>query len=183
MRLDKERLVEALQVTDENTEYLNSILYDVSNEYLSSLDDIMKRVHAEILSSPIPAELDLVERYYLELANTLYFMYEKVEMIGIHDDISKALAKEVFNKAYLNGMTVDGGKKPTVNELTATAETASLHENAINTLYSRIYKILKSKIDAGYEMCRCLSKMMSRRMQEGTQTTIDTDTRLRLLEG
>ena len=42
----------------------------------------------------------------------------------------------------------------------------------MNSIYSRVYKQIKLKMDAGYDMVNTLRKVISRRMQEASLSTI-----------
>ena len=77
-------------------------------------------------------------------------------------------AKESFNDAYLKNRLKDAENrnKTTVAELTALAEDASKYEAVLNSLYSRVYKQIKFKMDAGYDMVNTLRKIITKRMQD-----------------
>lgn len=176
----------AMEDVEQNTQYITNITNEVVSKYSSALDDIMKNIYTEVINPSIPAPVEMLEQYYMELANLLYFMFDKVETLGVYDDISKSGAKDAYNNAYMNSQTVVGtAKKPTVAESTAIAEKSSLYESVVNNMYNRSYRIFKSKIEAGYEMCRCLSKIISRRTQEMQMTPNDPPSTERqlLLEG
>ena len=165
--VDTAKVDELLQATDKNVEYFNSVTKQVTEAYSTHLDKLMQdfyQRHKEIKDVPT-AEL---ENLYLELTNLLYFMGDKLEQLGIHDDMSKAARQEVYNKAYLDNQVKDTDKKnkTTVAENVAVAENAAQYESVVNSIYTRAYKILKYKIDAGYEMVNTLRKIISRRMQE-----------------
>jgi hypothetical protein len=174
-------------MSDVNTKFedVSPILDDIQSGYSAPLDEVMKKIYNDIISSENP-ELPLVQKYFMELTNTLYFMTEKVEQLGLYDDISKSAAKDVYNNAYIKSTTVptESGKKPTVAEITANAEKESLYQTTVNTLYDRAYRIFKAKYDSGYEMVKCLSKVISSRMQEMALASTDNDigTRKVLLE-
>lgn len=182
-KFDEQKIEAVLDKTEENVQYINSIAASVVTSYSESLDTVMQNIYTDIITAKDTQGVatNVIEQYYLELANILYFMYSKVESLGLYDDISKTSAKEVYNDAYMNSQLVFDNKKPTVAESTAVAEKSALYESTVNNMYSRSYKIFKSKIDAGYEMCRCLSKIISRRMQDEAMTSKDTDTGTQLL--
>jgi len=98
----------------------------------------------------------------------LYFLGSKLETVGVKDDLSKLAAKESYNEAYLSNRMKDAEhrNKTTVAELTALAEDASKYETVLNSLYARVYKQIKFKMDAGYDMVNSLRKIISKRMQD-----------------
>ena len=110
---------------------------------------------------------EILEKYVLELSNLLYFLGTRLETVGIKDDITKMSAKEVYNNTYTDNLDVaPGGKKPTVAELNVMSENASRYETVVNSIYSRVYRQIKFKIDGAYEMLASLRKIVSKRMQE-----------------
>ena len=101
----------------------------------------------------------------MELSNALYFVGSRIESVGIKEDLTKIAAKETYNQAYLDGLATDG-KKPTVAELSATAVDKAKFDTVLNSLYNRVYRQLKFKVDAAYEMLSTIRKVISKRMQE-----------------
>lgn len=156
-----------LEDTKNNVDTFESVSMSTVNFYSDSLDAVMQNLYKDVIINPNAPD-EMLEKYFLELTSTLYFCGEKLEHLGVYDDMSKSAMKEVYNKAYLDNQqkTVEGKNKTTVAENQAVAEAASVYESAVNSIYSRAYKIFKYKIDAGYEMVKTLSKIISRRMQE-----------------
>lgn len=167
--VDTDQVTAVLQETEENSIYFEDTSLRVVEAYTQSLDDLMKAIYQDIVLVDYPSEL-VLEKYFLELTNTVYFMGEKLESLGVRDDMSRAQYKEVYNAAYLGNQIKDVEKKnkTTVAENQAVAEKAALYENTVNSIYSRAYKIFKYKIDAANEMIKSLSKIISRRMQESS---------------
>ena len=69
----------------------------------------MKDLYTVVTQKDAPAT-DVLERYYLELTGILYFMGERLERLGVQEDVSKSAAKEVYNR-YLNNQIKDVDKK------------------------------------------------------------------------
>ena len=149
---------------------LNSAVYTgISDKlvvaYSSDLDALMENIKVDCVEHE-PSDKQL-EAYTMELSNALYFIGQKLETVGIKEDITKMAAKEAYNNAYMDHMDAGAGnKKPTVAELTALAEDDSKYQTVINSIYSRVYRQLKYKVDAAYEMLSSLRKIISKRMQE-----------------
>lgn len=151
--------------TDKNTNYFTQISDKVVTAYTNDLDTLMNKIREDTVENT-PSD-DILERYVLELSNILYFLGTRLETVGIKDDITKMSAKEVYNKTYSNNLDVaPGGKKPTVAELNVMSENASRYETVVNSIYSRVYRQIKFKIDGAYEMLASLRKIVSKRMQE-----------------
>ena len=162
--LNVEKMDSVVESTEENSQEFTNISDSIVRAHTGELDKLMSDMNEDVVKQE--ASDLLLERYCLELSNMLYFMGQKLENMGIKDDLSKLAAKEVYNNAYLNAPVDEKGKKPTVAELTAVAENESRYETIMNNIYSRAYKQIKFKIDAGYDMLSSLRKIISKRMQE-----------------
>lgn len=167
MQITVEEIESVIAETEENYDVYSSIANEVTSRYTRDLDDIMQRIHDEIILVSDPS-ISVFEKYHLELSNCLYFMQERLEKLGSLDYLSKTKYKEVYNQAYLDSQLPDvtSNKKKTVNELVAISEEASKSEAITNDIYARAYKILKNKIDAANTMISTLSKSITRRMGE-----------------
>ena len=169
--VNKDTVVELLNSTDENVKYFEEITDKLVSEQVNLLDKLMQDFYKrqkDCKKSNIPVPIEELEALYLDLSNTLYFMGDKLEKLGIHNDMSKAARQEVYNRAYLENQIkdVDKKNKTTVAENAAVAEAKAQYESVINAMYERAYKRCKFKIDAGFEMLNTIRKIISKRMQE-----------------
>lgn len=159
-----ERLVDGVRT---NSNYFRDISDKLIKEYAGDMDDLMRDLLAE-LTQPDPMPTDLLERYYAELTNMVYFMCDKLEQLSAYNDLSKAAAKEVYNKAYLKASAQKdekGKSRTTVAENTSIAENASQYNNVVSSVYEHVYKTLKLKYDCANEMITTLKNIIKRRMQ------------------
>lgn len=165
---EKEKLNNIIATTEDTLSYYLSISEKLVKEYTSDFDELMQDLKGDLVDGD-PTDA-VMEKYVLELNNMLYFLGDKLEGVGIRDDLTKMASKEVFNNAYLESREKDTERKnkTTVAELTAIAEDASKYESILNSIYSRVYKQIKLKMDAGYDMVNTLRKVISRRMQEAS---------------
>ena len=165
-QLDITQIESKLETTKENVSYISEIADKVVGAYTRSLDSLMQEIYKNVVENDNASNNDL-EKYFLRLTNTLYFMGEKLERIGLHDDVSKAQFREAYNNAYLDAQTsLSAQGKPTVAMLTISAENGSVNETVVNAIYARSYKTFKFKVDSGFEMVKTLSKIISKRMTE-----------------
>ena len=165
--IDEDKVHQLISETESSIEYFVQISDQVLDAYTSDLDDIMQKIYKEVVLIEYPAT-DVIEKYFIELSNVIYFMSEKLERLGVYEDMSKAMMQEVFNRAYIDGQTnsLDSKTKITVAELTARAQESSKYEAVVNSIYSRSYSVFKSKINSANTMVATLSKILSKRMQE-----------------
>jgi len=82
------------------------------------------------------------------------------EQLGIKDDISKALYREMYNTVRDSQTTGTVADKDTIAEL------ASQTEYLTSVLYKRAYSIVKAKVAAAQEILSSVKKVISRRIQE-----------------
>ena len=143
---------------DNISDTIKEISDNLVTKYCKDLDNIMSELRQEITSKEI--DNYILESYIMELANTLYFTGSAQEDLGIKEDACKAIRQEVYSKAreQATGKTV--ADKTAQAELIAQAETMTL------AIYSRAYKKVKLRMDAGYEMLNSLKKVMNKRITE-----------------
>ena len=163
---------EGIKVNDEQPKTAESIMKNVDSisdtikeisdklvtKYCDDLDDLMIDIKS-ILTNDTMTD-SYLETAILDLANTLYFTGSAQEDLGIKEDTCKAIRQEVYSKAreQATGKTV--ADKTAQAELIAQAETMTL------AIYSRAYKKVKLRMDAGYEMLNSLKKVMNKRITE-----------------
>lgn len=168
MTLDNNTLNEKITAIDESVTDFNNITERVVKEQSAELDDLMQDIHYAVTQDEA-AGTDTIERYYAELSALVYFMSERIEKLNIFKDVSKAAAKEAYNKAYLKFCAEKdekGKSVRTVNENTALAETDSQYEIVIQSIYGNAYDALKLKIDLAMEMLSTLKNILKRRTNE-----------------
>lgn len=157
---------------------------DMILSYTNELDIIMNKVYENVVKVENPA-VDVLEKYFLELTNCIYFLNSRVEKVGLHDDISKLVLDSAYNEAYLehknSNVGVVGAKKPTDSEANTIAEQQTIEENAVNSLYNRTYKTIKGKIDSAQTMVASISKIISLRSQEMQLTQMQSSSTRQIL--
>lgn len=165
--IDMNEVDSLMKETSENVVSFNNIFTNVVKQYSEPLDNLMSDLYVECIKAD-EAPTETLEKYYLELANLLYFMNEKLEQLGIYDDMSKSAAKEVYSQTYLDNQVkeVNGKNKNTVAELQAIAELKAQYPLVVNNIYSRAYSALKNKISSGQDMLSTLRKIISGRQIE-----------------
>ena len=142
--------------------YSDSIVETVNNllsNYCLDLDNIMQEISEKVSCSQQNIPDTLLEKYILSLANILYYTGSAQEDIGIKEDICKAVRQE----AYANVRSTLTG---TVADRNTQAELLIQRETTVLSVYSRAYKKIKFKVDAGYEMLNSLKKIMNKRISE-----------------
>lgn len=151
---------------EDNSATIDEIVKDIINPYCKSLDNYVSFI-ADCLGDgnnpPTDAELD---DFCLNLSTYIYFAGGMCEQLGIRDDISRAVYKEMYHSKRSEL------ERGTVADKDSLAELGSQQEQIVNICYSRAYKILKAKISAAQELLQSCKKVLSRRMQEQELTRI-----------
>lgn len=145
-----------------NVDSISGTIKEISDnlvrQYCKDLNILMLTIQGSIKSNNVTDEC--LEIYILDLANTLYFTGSAQEDLGIKEDTCKAIRQEVYSKARAQST----GK--TVADKTAQAELMTQAETMTLAIYSRAYKKVKIRMDAGYEMLNSLKKVMNKRITE-----------------
>ena len=146
-----------------NVDSISDTIKEISDKlvekYCGEIDEEMKKIGNLLMCSQNMTDKEL-DFEILNLANILYFVGAGQEDLGIKEDTCKAIRQEVYSKAreQATGKTV--ADKTAQAELIAQAETMTL------SIYSRAYKKVKLRMDAGYEMLNSLKKVMNKRITE-----------------
>ena len=144
---------------DNTSNIIKEISDNLVTEYCKPLDVEMEVIRLELKENNSLTD-DTLEKHILELANILYFTGSAQEDLGIKEDTCKAIRQEVYSKAREQST----GK--TVADKTAQAELIAQEETMTLAIYSRAYKKVKLRMDAGYEMLNSLKKVMNKRITE-----------------
>ena len=144
---------------------LNEIIERILKPYSKSLDDyvrvITEALH-DINNPPTTSDLDY---YCMHLSTDIYWASSISEQLGIKDDISKALYKEMYN-------TVRDNSNGTVADKNTLAELSSQQEYLTNVCYNRAYRIMKAKVDSAQELLQSIKKVLSHRINEENLTRL-----------
>ena len=166
--IDKGKVEALRRDTEANVGYFDEACSEVVRKQCDALDNLMKDLYAECIRGG-DAPLAKLEVYYLELANMVYFMQERVEKLGVYCDMAQSAAKEVYSKSYVSnsGLKDAAGKsKSTVAELQALANVDSQYESVVASIYDHAYRIIKNKVESAKDMMNALRRIISTRTAE-----------------
>lgn len=151
---------------EDNSKIIDSVVEDIIHPYCKDLDKYVTFIReclADGENPPTDVELD---DFCLNLSTLIYFAGGMCEQLGIRDDISRAVYKEMYHGSRSKL------EKGTVADKDSLAELQSQQEAITNICYSRAYKIMKSKVGNAQELLQSCKKVLSRRMQEQELTRI-----------
>lgn len=164
--LDKDKIKVIQDKVSVSSQKLEEIVQEIINPYCQDLDryvDFIRDILKDGENPPTNIELD---DFCLNLSVYLYYASAMQEQLGIKDDISRALYKEIYN-SYRQSQ-----EKGTVADKDALAELASQQEYLTSVCFKRAYSIMKAKVSAGQELLSSCKKIISRRMSEAELTNL-----------
>ena len=164
-QLDEKKVRRNRKKVESDYEQLNSIIYRIINPYCKGLDKYVEHITDLLHDHTDPPTNDELEQFCLHLSTNIYWAGAMVEHLGIKDDISRAVYKEMYNRHR-------DESEGTVADKNSLAELASQQEYLTNVCYSRAYKIMKSKVENAQELLSSCKKVLSHRMQEMELTQI-----------
>ena len=173
MNLNKEENMEEVNAIRDKVEkhsiQIDKIVNDIINPYCKDLDKYIIFIRSCLKDGENPpTDLEL-EDWCLNLSTYIYFAGGMCEQLGIRDDISRAIYKEMYHTARANQA------KGTVQDKDSLAELAAQEEQLVNVCYSRAYRIVKSKIENAQEILTSCKKVLSNRMQEKELTHLQNN--------
>lgn len=155
--LDTERFSKDIQTVKEDKVYLEEISNKLTTEFSKSLDNSMQNIYRLLKANKM--DDTEIEKSFLELTNLLYFMGDKLESLGIELTVSSARNQEIFNRLFQEA-------EGTIKDKQSAAEEGSKYEYLLKAVYESVYKRIKMKIDAGYEMVSTLKRIIMKRIAE-----------------
>ena len=151
---------------EDNSKTIDEIVGKIINPYVKDLDKYVLFIKDSLGDGENPPTNEELEDYCLNLSTYIYFAGGMCEQLGIRDDISRAVWKEMY---HTKRSELERG---TIADKDSEAELASQQEQLTNICYSRAYKIVKSKVENAQELLSSCKKVLSHRMQELELTKI-----------
>ena len=163
----REKEIQQLQESVEaDFSQLNDIILSIIKPFCEDLDEYVGFIKAILKDGEKSATNSELEDFCMNLSTYIYFAGGMCEQLGIKDDISKAIWKEVYNSKRQQA------DKGTIADKNSFAELASQQEFLTNVCYNRAYKIMKAKVENAQELLQSCKKVLSHRMQEMELTRI-----------
>lgn len=158
-------LAEVMKNVDTLSEEYLDIAKNAISAYTRDLDALIEEINQKDADQFNDQELD---SYLLKLSTCIYRSGARIEHAGILDDISRMLRQEAYNKAYLDSQTqaAMNNAKLSVAQTQSIAEEHCKYNTMTQSIYSRVYKEIKLKLDLAMDLVNSLRKIISRRMQE-----------------
>ena len=165
---DKE-LDEVLDIKDyveEKSKVIDTIVEGIILPYCKDLDKYVLFIKECLKDGENPPTTDELDDFCLNLSAYIYFAGGMCEQLGIRDDISKAVYKEMYHTARASQ------EKGTIADKDSLAELASQEEWIVSSSYTRAYRTMKAKVENAQELLSSCKKVLTRRMTEMELTRI-----------
>lgn len=148
------------KTVEDNSDKIMEIVNSIISPYCRDLDKYVEFIRSCLCDGEQPPTSDELDDFCMNLSTHIYFAGGMCEQLGIKDDISKAVYKEVYHSARSAQTT------GTVADKDSFAELEAIQEQITNICYNRAYKIMKSKVENAQELLGSCKKVLSRRMSE-----------------
>lgn len=158
--VDHDKVKEIQSRVEKYSDELMDIVNQIIWPYCKDLDRYVEFIRSCLKDGEEPPTSDELDDFCMNLSTLIYFAGGMCEQLGIRDDISRAVYKEVYHTARSSQET------GTVADKDSLAELYSQQEQITNICYNRAYKIMKAKVENAQELLGSCKKVLSRRMSE-----------------
>lgn len=163
---DEDSLTKIQENIESNAGALDRIVDEIISPYCRDLDKYVGFIKECLKDGENPPTNEELDDFCMNLSTYIYFAGGTCEYLGIRDDISKAVYKEIYHTARASQ------NSGTVADKDSLAELASQEEYIVSAAYNRAYKIMKSKVDNAQELLGSVKKVLTRRISEFETTRI-----------
>lgn len=165
--MNKENVIALSVTTKEDVKFVQEISNKIVAAQSAELDKIIAEIKTNVIEAPNTDDAAL-EQYALRLCLVLYALNPQIDSFSFYDAISAAKATLAFNEKYAESQVqaVSGGQKLTKDNHQQYAENNTVDEKMLNLIYSKSVKILKDKVDSGYQMLDVLKRILKHHEQE-----------------
>jgi hypothetical protein len=155
------KAIGGIQLRVENhSDVLSKIVNEIIEPYCKDLDRYVMFIKDCLKDGETPPTNDELDDFCMNLSTLIYFAGGMCEQLGIRDDISRAVYKEVYNDAR------SALSEGTIADKDSIAELQAQQEQITSVCYNRAYRIVKAKVDAAQELLASCKKVLTRRTQE-----------------
>ena len=158
--IDLQKIAETQDKVEEHSEVINNLVEATIKPYVKDLDKYVQFIRDCLKDGENPPTDSELDDFVLNLSTLIYWASGACEQLGIRDDISKAVYKEIYHTKR-NEL-----RSGTVADKDSIAELESIQEQITNIVYNRSYKILKARVENAQELLSSCKKVLSHRMQE-----------------
>lgn len=164
--IDKDAVSGLKQKIEDHSASITEIVNEIIDPYCKDLDRYVLFIRDCLKDGENPPTNEELDDFCMNLSTLIYFASGMCEQLGIRDDISRAVYKEMYHSVR-NELT-----EGTIADKDSVAELQSQQEQLTSICYTRAYKIVKAKVESAQELLGSCKKVLSRRMAEYELTKI-----------
>lgn len=157
--LDIENIIKKVKRVSDNGQKLDTIVNQIVNNYCSELDDFVNKIYSLVSDKSLDVPDVDIEYMILQLPCLMYFASNKLEKLGLDEDIARGAEKEKYNNILLN----TEGK---VLEKESAAEMGCQEESLITAINSRAYRKIKERLEYASATLESLKKVLTNRISD-----------------
>ncbi|MBR3644924.1 MAG: hypothetical protein IKN54_00755 [Lachnospiraceae bacterium] len=163
---ESDEILDIEEDVEEKSKVIDTIVEGIISPYCKDLDKYVFFIKDCLKDGENPPTTDELDDFCLNLSTYIYFAGGMCEQLGIRDDITKAVYKEMYHTARASQ------EKGTVADKDSLAELASQEQFIVSSSYTRAYKTMKAKVENAQELLSSVKKVLSHRIQEMELTRI-----------
>ena len=164
--IDNDKVSAVRKKVELDSDKILEIVNDIIQPYCEDLDKYIGFIRDILKDGENPPTAQELDDFCMNLSVLIYYASAMQEQLGIKDDISKAIYKEMYHSCR------DSIEKGTVADKDSLAELASQQEYLTSVCYKRAYSVMKAKVGAAQELLASCKKIISRRITELELTRI-----------
>lgn len=155
--LDIDKLITKLSRVEESGKKIDIIVNQIVNRYCKDIDEFINNVYKLVSDKSVDVPDVDIEYMILQLPCLMYFTSDKLEQLGIREDVARGIEREKYNSTLMR----TEGK---VSEKESTAELECQEESLITSIKSRVYRKIKSRLEYASSTLESLKKVLSNRI-------------------
>ena len=164
---DMKKVAGIREDVETHSKFIDDVVNDIIRPYVKDLDKYVNFIKECLKDGENPPSTVELDDFVMNLATYIYFASGACEQLGIRDDISRTVYKEMYHSKRSE---ISHG---TVADKDSIAELESLSEQITNIAYNRAYKTMKAKVDNAQELLSSAKKVLSHRLQEMQLVNMD----------
>ena len=164
--VETEKVADIRKKVEMDADKISEIVNEIIQPYCEDLDTYIGFIRDILKDGENPPTAQELDDFCMNLSVLIYYASAMQEQLGIKDDISKAIYKEMYHSCR------DSIEKGTVADKDSLAELASQQEYLTSVCYKRAYSVMKAKVGAAQELLASCKKIISRRITELELTRI-----------
>lgn len=160
--ITSEQVNQKLKELDNYNDPLDEMVIFIVDKYCGELDEYMDGVNRALINysnKKVEIPISDLESIITNLAMLLYYANSSLERVGLKSDSAKVVEKYVYHKHREHATG-------TVQDKNTYADLKTQPEKLSTLIYERSYRLIKLKIDSGYELLSSMKKVLSSRMLE-----------------